>query len=99
MQGFDWELFVVDSKQDASAPPNGKASCPLQGLDWEFAVIDDPKQNATAVPGGKIVVYTGLFRAVSDEDELAGVLAHEVAHILKHHNVRRCSAPLPLSPS
>jgi predicted Zn-dependent protease len=61
----------------------------MKGMNWEFAVIKSPDVNAFVVPGGKVVVYTGLLDIVSSEDELAAVLAHEVAHILARHAAER----------
>ncbi|KAL6767291.1 hypothetical protein ACKKBG_A39385 [Auxenochlorella protothecoides x Auxenochlorella symbiontica] len=61
----------------------------MQGLEWQFAVIDSPQVNAFVVPGGKVVVYTGLLGLVSSDDELAAVLAHECAHVLARHAAER----------
>ena len=61
----------------------------MKGMNWEFAVIKSNDVNAFVVPGGKVVVYTGLLDLVSSEDELAAVLAHEVAHILARHAAER----------
>lgn len=61
----------------------------MKGLKWEFAVIRSPEVNAFVVPGGKVVVYTGLLRMISREDELAAVLAHEVSHVLARHGAER----------
>ncbi len=61
----------------------------MKGMKWEFAVIRSPEVNAFVVPGGKVVVYSGLLNMVSSEDELAAVLAHEVAHILARHAAER----------
>jgi len=59
---------------------------------WEFSVIDDPEMiNAFAVPGGKVAVYTGMFRPARDEAGLAVVLGHEVAHALARHAAERMS--------
>jgi len=59
---------------------------------WEFAVIDDPKQaNAFALPGGKVAVYTGIFPVAQDTGALAAVMAHEVAHALARHGAERMS--------
>lgn len=55
-------------------------------LPWTFAVLDDVGFNAFATPGGKIFVTKGLLARMRNESELAGVLSHEIAHvILKHH--------------
>ena len=55
-------------------------------LPWEFAVLDDNDINAFAVPGGHIFITKGLLAHMKSEAELAGVLAHEISHVLmKHH--------------
>ena len=62
---------------------------------WEFHVIDKPKTvNAFCLPGGKIFVYTGLFKYARDESELASVIGHEVAHALARHGAERMSMVL-----
>ena len=58
---------------------------------WEFYVIDKDILNAFCLPGGKIFVYTGLFKAVENDDQLAVVMAHEVAHALARHGAERVS--------
>ena len=60
--------------------------------DFTFFVIDDPRINAFALPGGYIGVHTGLIDASRNEDELAGVLAHEVAHVTQRHIARAVHA-------
>ena len=61
----------------------------LSGYAWEFNLIDDPQVNAFCMPGGKIVVYTGILPITKDEIGLAVVVGHEVAHaIAKHANER-----------
>ena len=59
------------------------------GHEFSFFVIDSPVVNAFALPGGFIGVHTGLLEATRNEDELAGVLAHEVAHVTQRHIARR----------
>ncbi|WP_018478103.1 M48 family metalloprotease [Pontibacter roseus] len=57
---------------------------------WTVKIIDDRETlNAFAAPGGYIYVYTGLIKFLDDEDHLAGVLAHEIAHADKRHSVRQ----------
>lgn len=63
-----------------------------KGIDYTFFVIDDPRINAFAIPGGFIGVHTGLLEATRNEDELAGVLAHEVAHVSQRHIARSIHA-------
>ncbi|MDJ0939970.1 MAG: M48 family metalloprotease [Woeseiaceae bacterium] len=59
---------------------------------FTFFVIEDPRINAFALPGGYIGVHTGLIEATRNEDELAGVLAHEVAHVTQRHIARAIHA-------
>lgn len=57
-------------------------------LDWHFGVIDSNDINAFAAPGGYVLVTKGLYRLLRDESELAGVLAHEIAHIVEKHHLK-----------
>jgi predicted Zn-dependent protease len=57
-------------------------------LPWQFGVLDAPELNAFAVPGGTIFVTKGLLATMGSEAELAGVLAHEIAHVLKKHHLK-----------
>src|SRR4029077_20669920 len=56
-------------------------------LPWTFSVIDTETINAFALPGGSILVSSGLLKRLGSEAELAGVLAHEVAHVVKKHQI------------
>ena len=59
---------------------------------WEFAVIqDDQMVNAFALPGGKVAIFTGILKHAKNEDGLATVMAHEVAHALQRHGAERMS--------
>lgn len=62
----------------------------VPGADWEFIVFDAPNEiNAFAMAGGKVGVYSGLFKIIQNDDQLASVLAHEIAHVsAKHVNER-----------
>jgi len=68
----------------------------IQGYEWEFNLIDDPKTvNAWCMPGGKVAVYTGILPIAKDETGLAVIIGHEVAHaIAKHGNERMSQAML-----
>jgi predicted Zn-dependent protease len=57
-------------------------------LPWQFGVLDSPGLNAFAVPGGTIFVTKGLVQRMRSEAELAGVLAHEIGHVLKKHHLK-----------
>lgn len=60
-----------------------------QQLRWDFALFEDPETNAWALPGGKVGVYTGIFKVARNQDQLAGVIAHEIGHVVsRHHNER-----------
>lgn len=54
-------------------------------INWRFGVINSSNVNAFAAPDGYVFVTKGLLRAVNDEAELAGVIAHEIAHVVKRH--------------
>ena len=57
---------------------------------WEVKIIDDPETlNAFATPGGYIYVYTGLIKFLDSEDELAGVMGHEIAHAAQRHSTQQ----------
>jgi len=53
---------------------------------WRFGVLDAEAINAFAAPGGFVLVTSGLLRQLASEDELAAVLAHEIAHVTRHHH-------------
>ncbi len=57
-------------------------------LPWRFAVVDTDSLGAFAVPGGNVVITAGLVRLMRDENELAGVLAHEIAHVVDKHHLK-----------
>lgn len=57
-------------------------------LNWRFVVVNSPAINAMALPGGVVIVTRGLYQQLQTEDELAGVLAHEVAHVNRRHQWR-----------
>src|SRR5262245_3063963 len=59
---------------------------------WQFTVIDDPKQqNAFALPGGKVAVYTGILPVARSTSGLAVVLGHEIGHVVARHGAERIS--------
>lgn len=59
---------------------------------WQFVVLDDPKQvNAFCLPGGKVAVYTGILPVARDANGLAVVLGHEIAHAIARHGAERMS--------
>lgn len=60
-----------------------------QRLRWEAAVFQDDEANAFALPGGKVGVNTGIFKVARNQDQLAGVIAHEIGHVYAHHHNER----------
>jgi predicted Zn-dependent protease len=56
-------------------------------LPWTFSVMDTETINAFALPGGSVLVSSGLLKRLGSEAELAGVLAHEIAHVVKKHQI------------
>lgn len=73
---------------------NGQGkSAVLEGYKWEFNTIDSKDVNAWCMPGGKVVVYTGLLPVTQNETALAIVMGHEIAHaVAKHGNERMSEA-------
>lgn len=61
-------------------------------LPWGFAVLEDPGFNAFAAPGGYVFVTRGLVESVRDEAELAGILAHEITHVVSKHHLKALQA-------
>jgi predicted Zn-dependent protease len=54
-------------------------------FEWEVNVVKDPQVNAFCLPGGKIIVFTGILGIARSDDQVAVVLGHEIAHALAHH--------------
>jgi predicted Zn-dependent protease len=57
-------------------------------LPWQFGVLEAPQLNAFATPGGNVFITRGLLERTKNEAELAGVLAHEMAHVLRKHHLK-----------
>lgn len=66
----------------------------VKGYKWEFNLIEDKQVNAWAMPGGKVVVYSGILPITQNETGLAVVMAHEVAHAIARHGSERMSQGL-----
>lgn len=63
----------------------------LNGYKWEFNLVDSKEVNAWCMPGGKVVVYTGLLAITQNEAALAVVMGHEITHAIAHHGNERMS--------
>jgi predicted Zn-dependent protease len=66
----------------------------LKGYNWEFNLVKDSSVNAWAMPGGKVVVYTGILPVAKNENGLATVMGHEIAHAVARHGNERMSQAL-----
>lgn len=77
-----FKQYVTDLAQEilAKIPESGKPGYP-----FTFTIIDKDVENAFAVPGGYVYIYTGIIKKMKNESELAGVLGHEIAHVTRHH--------------
>lgn len=73
---------------------NKKYADRVAGFNWEFNLVNDKTVNAWCMPGGKVVVYTGLLPVTQDESSLAVVLGHEIAHAIARHGNERMSQGL-----
>lgn len=63
----------------------------VEGFQWEFKVVDDPTINAWCMPGGKVVVYTGIMELTQTDAGLAVVMGHEISHAIARHGSERMS--------
>lgn len=70
---------------------------PFNQLPFEFHVVDDPAINAFAIPGGHVYVNTGLIANADNAAELAGVMAHEISHVVARHSTEQISRQYGLS--
>src|SRR6476661_4247533 len=70
---------------------NPTVSADLKTYKWEFNLVDNKEVNAWCMPGGKVVVYTGLLPITQNEAALAVVLGHEITHAVAHHGNERMS--------
>lgn len=97
--------FATQKKEtpvSTDATANGYVNCVAKAVtqaiegpgartNWEVVVFRSEQVNAFALPGGKIGVYTGMLSVATNQDELAAVVAHEVAHVLASHSNERIS--------
>jgi len=71
---------------------------PTRLFKWEYILIDNDKiKNAWCMPGGKIAVYTGILKITKNDDGLANVMGHEIAHAVAKHSIERASRSLVLN--
>lgn len=63
-------------------------------FEWEFNLVKNDEKNAFCLPGGKVVVYTGILSVAKNDDQLATVISHEIAHALARHGAERMSTSM-----
>ena len=73
------------------------ARSPRRDVEYRFQVVDRAEPNAFALPGGYVYVTRGLLIFVNSEDELAGVIGHEIGHVAARHSVQQISRAAPLA--
>jgi predicted Zn-dependent protease len=95
-QVLEKEKVSTDPQKNAMVKRIGERIAKVTGQSsykWEFFVIDNNKEaNAFCLPGGKVFVYTGIFKYANNDDELAAVMGHEIGHALARHGAERMSA-------
>ncbi|MES2696618.1 MAG: M48 family metallopeptidase [Verrucomicrobiota bacterium] len=69
----------------------------MPDAEWEFVVFENKKINAFAMAGGKVGVFTGLFKVAKTDDEVASVIAHEIAHVTAKHIHEKLSAEMAVN--
>jgi len=78
------ETYMMANKQEKS----------LKNFKWEYNTVDEPIANAWCMPGGKVVVYSGIIPISQSENGLAVVMGHEIAHAIARHGNERMSEAL-----
>jgi len=73
------------------------AVCDRKEIDYHFLVLDENDVNAVSLPGGYVYIFKGLIDKVSSDDELAGVIGHEVGHIVARHSIKRLQGSMGYS--
>jgi len=68
------------------------AVCDRKDIDYHFMALQDDEVNAVSLPGGFIYINSGLIEKTANDDELAGVIAHEVGHIVARHSIKKLQA-------
>ena len=77
---------------------NKNESDPTQNFDWEYVLVDNKKiKNAWCMPGGKIAVFSGILDVAKNDDGLATIMGHEIAHAVAKHSVERMSQAMAVN--
>ena len=71
---------------------------PTSNFEWDYILVDNDKvKNAWCMPGGKIAVYTGILKITQNDNALAAVMGHEIAHAVAKHSIERASQALTVN--
>ncbi|KAL2541990.1 Peptidase family M48 family protein [Abeliophyllum distichum] len=89
--------WVQKSRKEGQEKGVKSESGHLEGLKWEVIVVNEPVVNAFCIPGGKIVVFTGLLNHFRSDSEIATIIAHEVSHAVARHSAEQISKNLWLT--
>lgn len=96
--GPEYEMVNRIGKRIATAVEaylrNNNLEKEIKNFNWEFNVVNDNTVNAWCMPGGKVVVYTGIMKVAQNETGLAVVMGHEIAHAVAKHGSERMSQGL-----
>lgn len=90
---WDRRVRMVKRVMERLIPASG-----VSDVAWEVHVIDSPERNAFVIPGGKVFVYTGILPITKNDDGLAAVLGHEIAHNVARHQAETLSSHVYLVP-
>ena len=90
---WDKRSRMVQRVMDRLIPASG-----LEDQKWEVNVIESNEKNAFVIPGGKVFVYSGILPIAKDDDGLAAILGHEIAHNLAGHAAEHMSSMVILLP-
>ncbi|MFP7723313.1 M48 family metallopeptidase [Lysobacter sp. A3-1-A15] len=89
----------AQNRQSSNASQNNYVRCVVNAVtrelpanwqsNWETALFVDDSPNAFALPGGKVGLFTGIFKVARNQDQMAGVIAHEIGHVVSRHHDER----------
>ncbi|XP_062120180.1 mitochondrial metalloendopeptidase OMA1-like [Humulus lupulus] len=79
------DKWVEETRKKGQQRGSQSATSHLEGLNWEVLVVNEPVVNAFCLPGGKIVVFTGLLEHFRSDAEIATIIGHEVGHAVARH--------------
>lgn len=87
---------ITNTKESLKVKEIGKRIAKVANTNykWEFNLIENKAKNAFCLPGGKVVVYTGILEVAKNDDQLATVISHEIAHALARHGAERISTSM-----